>query len=125
MAMLLGRSSPVPNACGVRFRAPAMSFYGDKRPKLRRSRIPSYLVLSSERYKVAREIFSVLQISSIVLFLSSYSAIAICARGKRFWPAAFPSTGPGGVESCLGALPDDIPLKFCQRSEDVKDQFSA
>jgi hypothetical protein len=39
-------------------------------------------------------------------------------RGERFWPSAEPSAGPGGIEPCLGALPDDISFKLRQSAED-------
>jgi hypothetical protein len=67
----------------------------------------------------------VLQISSIVLFLSLYKASAICAFfgvsdfGR---PTASPAS-PGGSEACLGALFDDVPLKFSKSSKDVEDEL--
>jgi hypothetical protein len=76
---------------------------------------------------VAREILSVLQISSIrVVFIIVQSLRLLrFSWSEGFWPAAFPSAGPGGVESCLGALLDDVPLELGEGAEDVEDKFSA
>jgi hypothetical protein len=36
---------------------------------------------------------------------------------------ALPSPGSGSRQACLGSLPDDVPLKFCEGAEDVEDQL--
>src|SRR2546421_1636711 len=44
---------------------------------------------------------------------------------RRSWPTSSPSSCSGSQESCLGSFPDQIPLKFSQRTKDMEDQFSA
>src|SRR3954466_13928312 len=40
-----------------------------------------------------------------------------------FWPASQLPSRSGCLKPCIGSLPDDVPLKFRQRPENVKDQF--
>jgi hypothetical protein len=42
----------------------------------------------------------------------------------RLRPAALFPPGSGGCEPSVGSLPDDIPFKFCERPENMEDQFS-
>src|SRR5215203_2372690 len=41
-----------------------------------------------------------------------------------FWSAT-PASCPGSLESCECPLLNNLPLKFCQGTKDVKDQFAA
>jgi hypothetical protein len=67
-----------------------------------------------------------LQISSIVLFLSLYSASAICAfLGVSDFGRPFSAPCSGSCKAGLCSLPDDIPFKLCECAEDVEDQFSS
>src|SRR3954447_23246000 len=43
-----------------------------------------------------------------------------CLRSSSTLPSRSSS-----LQSCVGALLDDVPLEFCQWSENVEDQFSA
>src|SRR5438105_10024433 len=42
-----------------------------------------------------------------------------------FWLSSLSSSGSCCKESCLGSLSNKIPFKFCQCSENMKDQFPA
>src|SRR4051794_23875662 len=45
-------------------------------------------------------------------------------RRQRFGPSSKLPSCSGRLEACIRPLPDDVPLEFGQRPEDVEDEFS-
>jgi hypothetical protein len=42
----------------------------------------------------------------------------------QFGSSAMPASRSGSLQACLGSLPDDVPLEFSQRPENVEDELS-
>src|SRR4051812_17611966 len=46
-------------------------------------------------------------------------------RRQNIGPPKQPASCPGSLQSCMGSLPDEVPLKLRQGAEDVEHQLAA
>ena len=60
----------------------------------------------------------------ILVHLLSQLQFLLLAQGRP-WPSTLFPPRTRSCEARVGPFPDQIPLKLCQRPEDVKDQFAA
>src|SRR3954468_4927326 len=61
---------------------------------------------------------------SVAVILGKAAQLFDLLRRQHLGPAKQPAARSSSLEACVGPLPDQIPLKLRQCSEDVEDQFA-
>jgi hypothetical protein len=61
---------------------------------------------------------------SIAIIIQLFGDLEL-ALIEFFRTAALPSACPGSSKACLRPLPDDVPLEFSERTENMEDELAA
>src|SRR3954467_12119392 len=61
----------------------------------------------------------------VALIFSKAPQLLDLLGSQHLGPTKQPTSSSSSCQACVGPLPDEIPLKLCERSEDMEDELAA